>query len=164
MLVFNGNNAMIGISKVFFLFQIGMAVHNGTGDVQKTIEHFIDAVKDHAPVDRLRHYLGETKARHIVEWKDTNDLDLLHHCILMKSVEAVEFLLSYKYFNESHQPLYNPYLHLAAKLGHRSIIGLLIKYRPNDDRPLSNLIYPEVMNKADKNLCIILENQIKVVV
>ena len=139
-----------------------MATQNGTQDIGKTIEHFIDAVKGRAPADRLRHYLGECKPRGIVEWTDDNDLDLLHHCIILNSSEAVEFLLSHRYFNESHQPKYNPYLHLAAKLGYRAIIGIIFTHRWNDNRPMSTLIYPEVMNKEDKNHCLKLENQPKV--
>ncbi|XP_063448718.1 uncharacterized protein LOC134728166 [Mytilus trossulus] len=135
---------------------------NGNSDIQKTIEHFIDAVKGRAPPDRLRHYLGESKPRHIVDWTDDNGLDLLHHCIILNSSESVEFLLSHRYFNESHQPKYNPYLHLAAKLGLRTILGVILTHRQNDNRPMTNLIYPDVMNRNDKNLCIKLENQSKV--
>ena len=139
-----------------------MTAVNGNGDVLKTILHFIDAVKGRAPADRLRHYLGECKQRYIVDWTDDNGLDLLHHCIILNSAEAVEYLLSHRYFNESHQPKYNPYLHLAAKLGHRVVIGIIYTHRPNDYRPMSTLIYPDIMTKEDKNQNIKLENQPKV--
>lgn len=139
-----------------------MATVNGNGDIQKAIQNFIDAVKGRATVDRLRHFLGECKPRYIVEWIDESGLDLLHRCIILNSPEAVEFLLSNRFFNESHQPKYNPYLHLAAKLGHRAIIGIILQYRWNDNRLMSTLIYPEVMNIENKNHCLKLENQPKV--
>ncbi|KAK3083094.1 hypothetical protein FSP39_013839 [Pinctada imbricata] len=42
--------------------------------------------------------------------------------------------LKHGLFTEPHQPEVKPYLHLAAKLGHRTLINLLLTYRINDNR------------------------------
>ncbi|KAK3082697.1 hypothetical protein FSP39_002927 [Pinctada imbricata] len=57
-------------------------------------------------------------------------------------------ILKHRLFTEPHQPDVKPYLHLAAKLGHRTLINLSLAYRINDNRVIEeSALHMEVKGK-----------------
>lgn len=116
---------------------------NGNREFEKHASDFIRGLKKRENTTKLNIYLGESTKEDIIHWKDDENNDLMHHCILCNSPEAVEFLLSRGYFQEPFEPSVNPYLHFAALLGHRTVLNILLNNRLNDYRPSDLLRYPE---------------------
>ena len=67
--------------------------------------------------------------------EDEKGMDLLHYAIIANNTEAVSLLFMKGIFKPPHQYKSFPYTHLAARLGHKTILGLLLQERPNDNQP-----------------------------
>lgn len=122
---------------------------NGIRDFDRHASDFIRGLKKRENTTKLNIYLGESTKEDIIHWKDSEDYDLMHHCILCNSPEAVEFLLSRGYFQEPFEPSVNPYLHFAAILGHRTVLNILLNNRLNDYRASDLLRYPQDGQKSN---------------
>lgn len=118
-------------------------------DVQETVSRYLDEVKRNGAESKLRAILSCSAKKDVIKWTDKKGNDLMHLCILQNSPETVEFLLSNGYFVEPHQPEVNPYIHLAAKLGFRTLLNILLSFRLSDNRPMNNLIYPSQKSESD---------------
>ena len=99
-------------------------------------EDLIRSIKRKDPAEKLDKIINICPKGDVLNWRDAERQDLLHYCIDTNSPEALELLLKRGLFVEPHQPEVKPYLHLAAKLGHRTIINLLLTHRLNDNRAL----------------------------
>ena len=110
---------------------------------ESSIKAFIDSVKKKQGTEDFSRYLTYCPRDAVHKWRDENGLDILHHSILGDSAEAVSYLLNNGYFLEPHHPEVSPYLHLAAKFGHRAVINMLLNHRPHDNHPSSLPIYPD---------------------
>ncbi|KAK3094186.1 hypothetical protein FSP39_025189 [Pinctada imbricata] len=111
--------------------------------VDSSVKGFLDSVKKNQSPEEFRVYLTHCPRDGVLKWRDENQLDLLHHCILADSPEAVNYLLNNGYFLEPHTPEVSPYLHLAAKLGHRTVINMLLNQRPHDNCLSDLSLYPD---------------------
>ncbi|XP_059163220.1 uncharacterized protein LOC131946467 [Physella acuta] len=81
----------------------------------------------------------ESYAKQVTLWKDHNSLNLLHHCILNNKPDIINYLLSEThFFPKSHTPFLNPYAHVAAYVGHKECLRVILQHRPNDFFKISN--------------------------
>lgn len=112
-------------------------------NVSVVVKDCLETTKKKEGCNKLKGLLGLCSREHIIQWKDTKCMDFLHHAILLNNPEVVEYLLTHGYFVRPFEPEVNPYLHLAAYLGHRTIINILITHRPNDNKPSNALKYPK---------------------
>ncbi|XP_071133869.1 uncharacterized protein [Mytilus edulis] len=104
--------------------------HSNTRAVQSLIQlvqTFADTKVVKSEVDKLSK-IG------IESYHDENNLDVLHHAIIANNIEAVTVLFFKGYFLPPHEYCSISYMHLAAKLGHRTILGLLLQDRPHDNK------------------------------
>ncbi|XP_076452272.1 uncharacterized protein LOC143287915 [Babylonia areolata] len=101
---------------------------------EAAVRRFREAVEKEEDTRKLRDILGMVPKNDVISWTDDNRLDLLHHCILGDNPEAVDFLLKQGYFVRPHEPQLTPYAHLAAFLGHRTTLTVLLQHRPDDFR------------------------------
>ncbi|XP_046353662.2 uncharacterized protein LOC124133338 [Haliotis rufescens] len=105
--------------------------------VDVNIKDFLDAVKRGIDGRKLKQYLLVSKASDFRCWADDNGLDALHHTILLNNPEALQLILSEGYFAHPHEPKVNPYAHLAARLGFRTALSIILQFRPDDFRMVS---------------------------
>ncbi|GFN93584.1 ankyrin-1-like [Plakobranchus ocellatus] len=75
----------------------------------------------------LKARLNKCDVNYIKHWKDKCGFDLLHYCILENNIVALVLLLSRGLFKPPHEPATWPYLHLAACLGHKSLIPTVVQ-------------------------------------
>lgn len=61
-------------------------------------KHFLAAIKRKEEPSKAAAHLGKTTNLDIMRWRDENDLDLMHHVIILNVPEAAEYLLSHGYF------------------------------------------------------------------
>lgn len=95
---------------------------------------FVQAVKTGEDTRKLRAILEMSTKEDLMNWTDEHGLDLLHHSILLENAEAADFLLKQGYFVRPYQPNLDLYLHLAALLGNRALVTVLMQHRPDDFR------------------------------
>ncbi|XP_060080244.1 uncharacterized protein LOC132559629 [Ylistrum balloti] len=77
-----------------------------------------------------------------IEWYvDSEDLDILHHAIICNNIEAVGLFFHQGYFKLPHESPSVPYLHLSARLGHKTILAMLIQERGHDNVPMKFKYY-----------------------
>lgn len=69
-----------------------------TDTAVKAAKQFIAALKRKEDPARAAAPLGKTTKMDIMRWVDENDLDLMHHVIILNIAEAAEYLLSHGYF------------------------------------------------------------------
>ncbi|KAL8571533.1 hypothetical protein ACOMHN_056828 [Nucella lapillus] len=98
------------------------------------IRRFREAMERDEDTRKMRDILGMVSKEDIMNWTDDDRLDLLHHCILHNNAEVVDFLLKQGYFVRPHEPELNPYTHLAAILGFKPTLNVLLQHRPDDFR------------------------------
>ncbi|XP_025092822.1 uncharacterized protein LOC112563219 isoform X2 [Pomacea canaliculata] len=118
---------------------------------EEVMRRFLQAVKDRQSNKVLHNILGLISKEEFMGWVDGHGLDILHHAIMLDNAEAVDFLLKLGYFARPHQPAVNLYTHLAAHLGHRTVLSVLIQHRPDDFRlsqqplilPSANCVPPD---------------------
>ncbi|KAK0070438.1 ankyrin repeat and death domain-containing protein 1B isoform X2 [Biomphalaria pfeifferi] len=66
-------------------------------------------------------------------WRDQHNLNILHYAIINNKPEIINYLLAdTSFFPKSHMPFQNPYGHLAALLGHKECLRVILQYRPGD--------------------------------
>ncbi|KAL3856353.1 hypothetical protein ACJMK2_011122 [Sinanodonta woodiana] len=120
----------------------GMGVPNFRPEaVTSAVKQFLEKIKKGADPKNAGSSLGTVTKEAIMVWLDENDLDLLHHVIILNKPEAVDYLLTHGYFQAPFEPKTNLYLHLACKLGYRTIVNIIIQHRKDDNRPSANLTY-----------------------
>ncbi|XP_067668503.1 uncharacterized protein [Haliotis asinina] len=121
--------------------------------VDVNVKDFLDAVKKGMDGPKLKQYLLVPKASAFRSWADDNGLDALHHAILLNSPEALQLMLSEGYFTHPHEPKINPYAHLAARLGFRTVLGIILQFRPDDFRLMSGkYVIPGQNNDVDERM------------
>ncbi|KAK3731722.1 hypothetical protein RRG08_035392 [Elysia crispata] len=90
-------------------------------EVKGTTKNIKSILKDMPP-----HFV-----KHVTEWHDRNDLDLLHHFILNNRYDLINFILGEtNYFPVGYLPPSNPYAHLAAFMGYVESLRAILHYRP----------------------------------
>ncbi|XP_060567877.1 uncharacterized protein LOC132726557 [Ruditapes philippinarum] len=107
----------------------------------KVVKQFIDGLKKKNEPSKAAQCLGQTTKDDVMRWLDENDLDLMHHVILLNNPEAIEYLLSHGYFQAPFEPRTNLYAHLACYLGYRTCLNIILQYRKDDNRPSKKITY-----------------------
>lgn len=102
--------------------------------IDTQMRRFRQAVKNGEEVGRLEAHLGLLKKDEFMAWRDDQGLDAMHHVIMADNAEAVDMLLKLGYFARPFEPEVNLYTHFAARLGLRTILGILLTHRPDDFR------------------------------
>ncbi|CAL1541612.1 unnamed protein product [Lymnaea stagnalis] len=130
-------------------------------DLDKRMKVIVRAVTSDASVavslvQSLLHPLSEPLTHQVTIWKDENNLDLLHHAIINKKHELIDHLLSStSLFPQSYIPPANPYAHLAAMLGYKDCLRVILRHRPNDffkvTNPHQRMILPEHILRGVKH-------------
>ncbi|RUS91585.1 hypothetical protein EGW08_000700, partial [Elysia chlorotica] len=70
-------------------------------------------------------------AKHVTEWHDHDNLDLLHHLIINNKADLIGFIfVETMLFPLGYVPPCNPYAHLAAFLGHAECLKVILQHRP----------------------------------
>ncbi|XP_005089333.1 uncharacterized protein LOC101858981 [Aplysia californica] len=101
--------------------------HAVTPDQRHNISLLLEAIQLHFESQNLKTRILKCQSQAIVQWKDGNGLDLLHHCILENNVIALVHLLNRGLFKPPYEPRIWPYLHLVACLGYRTFISTIIQ-------------------------------------
>ncbi|CAL1541611.1 unnamed protein product [Lymnaea stagnalis] len=66
-------------------------------------------------------------------WRDTNNLNILHYAIINNRPDVINYLLTDTvFFSKSHMPSLNPYAHLAALVGYKECLRIVLQNRPWD--------------------------------
>ncbi|KAH3890700.1 uncharacterized protein LOC127852713 [Dreissena polymorpha] len=107
----------------------------------KVVQQFLEALKKNLEPAKAGGVLGKTTKDDVMSWVDENELDLMHHVIILNRGEAVEYLLKQGYFQAPFVPRSNLYPHLACLLGHRTCLNIILQYRKDDNRPFTKLTY-----------------------
>ncbi|KAK3576690.1 hypothetical protein CHS0354_024298 [Potamilus streckersoni] len=126
----------------------GTSISGGIGvtkappeEATSAVKQFLEKIRKGADPKNAGNSLGTVTKEVIMAWLDENDLDLLHHVIILNKPEAVDYLLTHGFFQAPFEPKTNQYLHLACKLGYRTIVNIIIQHRKDDNRPSSKLTY-----------------------
>jgi hypothetical protein len=69
------------------------------------VKQFIDGLKKKNEPSKAAQCLGQTTKDDVMRWLDENDLDLMHHVILLNNPEAIEYLLSHGYFQVKYSSI-----------------------------------------------------------
>ena len=99
----------------------------------KSVQSFIELVQTFADTKILKSEIEKLSKVDTESYHDDNGFDVLHHAIISNNIEAVTILFLKGYFLPPHEYSSLSYIHLAAKFGHRSILGLLLQDRPHDN-------------------------------
>ena len=95
----------------------------------------LDDIKLHVDNQMFKRHLEKCSRRKLESWKDENDLDLLHHAILENNFVVVGNLFALGFFKPPHEVVTSwLYVHMAAVLGERTIISMLLQERPYDNK------------------------------
>lgn len=107
----------------------------------RVVKQFLDGLKRKEVPSKAAQCLGQTTKEDVMRWVDENELDLLHHAIILNNPEAIEHLLSHGFFQAPFEPRSNLYAHLACFLGHRTCLNIILQYRKDDNRSSRSLTY-----------------------
>lgn len=107
----------------------------------RLVKQFLEGLKKKEAPSKAAQCLGQTTKEDVMRWLDDNDLDLMHHVIILNNPEATEYLLSHGFFQAPFEPRSNLYAHLACFLGRRTCLNIVLQYRPDDNRPSKLLSY-----------------------
>ena len=93
--------------------------------------------------------------KHVTNWQDENNLDLMHHFIIHNKADLIAFVLGEtKYFPLGYVPPFNPYAHLAAMLGYVESLRVILQYRPNAyfriEKPSHAIKLPEAVKRKTR--------------
>lgn len=98
-----------------------------TCEENEKVSQILEAIRLHLDSADVKQRLNRCPALVITSWKDENDLDLVHHCILHNNIVALMIMLTRGHFKSPHEPATWPYLHLVACLGHRTFVSSVIQ-------------------------------------
>ncbi|KAL8606784.1 hypothetical protein ACOMHN_049613 [Nucella lapillus] len=100
-----------------------------------TITILLDDVKLHVNPEMFKRHLQKCSRARLQSWTDKKDMDILHHAILENNMVVVGTLFAMSYFKPPHEVATSwSYVHLAAVLGQRTIVSMLLQERPFDNR------------------------------
>ena len=94
---------------------------------------FIKLVQTFADTKILKSEIEKLSKVDTESYHDYNGFDVLHHAIISNNIEAVMILFLKGYLLPPHEYPSLSYVHLEAKRGHMSILGLLLQDRPHDN-------------------------------
>ncbi|CAL1536182.1 unnamed protein product [Lymnaea stagnalis] len=103
--------------------------------IKSDILTFIRLAKKGEQSRKLRGLIEHVSPKDVTSWRDEDGLDVMHHVILGDNAEVVTFMLQRGFFVRPHIPEVAPYCHLAALLGERTLLQVLLQYRPDDYFP-----------------------------
>ena len=114
--------------------------------IDSSISTLLDDIKLHINTEIFKKHLQKCPRQKLQSWKDANDFDLLHHAILENNFVAVGTLFALGFFKPPHEVVTSwTYVHLAAVLGERTVISMLLQERPYDNKKV--VLDWEVFNK-----------------
>ncbi|XP_070186127.1 uncharacterized protein [Littorina saxatilis] len=114
---------------------------NGCPD--SVLRRFIKLVRDGDEARKIHALVGTCSKEDFMSLTDDIGQDALHYAVLADNAEAVDYLLKLGYFAPPHEPLFNMYAHLAARLGYRDVLTTILQHRPEDFKvALQPLILP----------------------
>ncbi|XP_059163390.1 uncharacterized protein LOC131946556 [Physella acuta] len=116
------------------------SVHELHRTLQKTAEKLHeDPSSNVKSIKATLALVTDSLAIHVSEWKDEHNLNLIHHCILNSKHDIIHYLLSdTSFFPKSHIPYQNPYAHVAALLGDKDCLRIILQHRPGDFFKITN--------------------------
>lgn len=99
----------------------------------------LEDIRLHAGADVLRSHIQRCSRQKLESWKDGHGLDLLHYAIMENSYVAAGTFFGQGFFKPPHEPSTASwsYVHMAAALGYRSILSLLLQERPYDNKKVT---------------------------
>lgn len=104
---------------------------------------------------KLRGLIEHAPIEEVMAWRDLDGLDVMHNVILANNLEVVEFMLTRGLFVRPYQPEVLLYSSLAALLGERTVLQILLQYRPDDYFPtkipmkLPDSVRDKLLSKTD---------------
>nr|KAG5711117.1 hypothetical protein BaRGS_004761 [Batillaria attramentaria] len=124
-----------------------------TAKTKPITDVLLEDIKTHATTEIFRRHLEKCSRLKVESWKDADGLDLLHHAILENNFVVVGTFFAQGYFKPPHEVTTSwSYVHLAATLGHRTIVSMLLQERPFDNKKLQlewELFYRVINPKVD---------------
>jgi len=98
-------------------------------EADQAVRQFIAAVRKKQDPARAAAPLGKVTKDDVMRWADENELDLLHHVIILNHPESLDYLLKHGYFQVCI-PLASDYLIKNTKTSRR-IVRILKYLRKN---------------------------------
>lgn len=100
----------------------------------RSVQSLIELVQTFADIKLVRSEVERFSKNDIESYQDEQGLDVLHHAIIANNIEVVTLMFFKGYYLPPHEMQTISYMHLAAKLGHRTVLGLLLQDRPHDNK------------------------------
>lgn len=100
-----------------------------------TVSSLVHMIQTYAETTVLRACIEKVSKKTIEQFKGENGMDVLHYAIIANNMEAASILFHKGLFKPPHESSSFPYMHLAARLGHRMILNMLLQERPLDNVP-----------------------------
>lgn len=94
----------------------------------------VHMIQTYGETSALKTCIEKISKKSIEQYKGENGMDVLHYAIIANNMEAVSLLFHKGIFKPPHESSSFPYLHLAARLGHKMILNMLLQERPLDTK------------------------------
>ncbi|KAK7107323.1 hypothetical protein V1264_015268 [Littorina saxatilis] len=99
------------------------------------ITTLLDDIKLNVDTEMFKRHLEKCSRRKLETWRDKDDLDLMHHAIMESNFVVVGNFFALGFFKPPHEVMTSwLYVHVAAVLGQRTIVSMLLQERPYDNR------------------------------
>ncbi|XP_062577317.1 uncharacterized protein LOC134239170 [Saccostrea cucullata] len=99
------------------------------------VSSLVHMIQTYSETAALKACIEKANKKTIEQYKGENGMDVLHLAIIANNVEAVSLLFHKGIFKPPHESSSFPYMHLAARLGHKTILNMLLQERPLDNVP-----------------------------
>lgn len=100
-----------------------------------TVSSLVHMIQTYGETSTLKTCIEKINKKSIEQYKGENGMDVLHYAIIANNMEAVSLLFHKGIFKPPHESSSFPYIHLAARLGHKMILNMLLQERPLDNVP-----------------------------
>lgn len=93
----------------------------------------VHMIQTYSETSALKACIEKANKTSIEQYVGENGMDVLHYAIIANNMEAVSLLFHKGIFKPPHETSSFPYMHLAARLGHKMILNMLLQERPLDN-------------------------------
>ena len=99
----------------------------------KMLSTLVHMIQTYSETSALKACIEKANKTSIEQYVGENGMDVLHYAIIANNMEAVSLLFHKGIFKPPHETSSFPYMHLAARLGHKMILNMLLQERPLDN-------------------------------